>query len=763
MKEKDYKLTNWISNGSKRPFYARKEFLIGKKVKSASLCVCGLGQFLFYMNGKKVGDHELDPGWTDYRKYVQYITFDVLPFIKSGINVMGAEVGNGWYLMELEDGHYSFHFPEFMPPNPNPYQPFGECLILSVQLELVYEDDSIEIIQTDESWRVKPHPVVTSNIYGSETMNGALVQKGWSQPGFDDRNWENALLAAAPGGKLEEQLQPPIKVIKSYPATYVHEIDGKEIYDLGQMISGMLEFQVKGKAGEVVHIYPAEKLKEDGDVDQMAKNWLMIDNCVTYIIGQDDLWETCRMKFTYFAGRYLAVEGAVRENGEGKTQIRDIVGHAISSAYKRAGTFTCDDKRYEQIYDMIEKTVEANMLSVHTDCPTIERFAWQEPNHLMAPSIMYMKDTKVLWEKFLKDIRAGQHTAEDVFLDLAGNKFYPGDGLVPSQAPCYIPNVLPVPGMGSFYDIIAWGSTCILGTYWHYMFYGDQTVIEENYKTGKRYLAHLRTKITEEGFISHGLGDWGNPRGEYSRENIETVFLFADAKILAYFAGILGKEEEQKEFQAFAQSVRDNYNNKLLVLDEAENRYCYRVWGHPDEKVITQASQALPLFWGMVPEDKEKDVAETLRCILEKEQSFVCGEIGQPYIIQCAEKYGMNDLICQLILKEQHPSYYAFILEGETTLGEYWETNPRSHCHDMMGHIVEWYYNGIAGIKPLKPGFSEVLIKPFLPKSMNQMSCSYDSASGSIRVSMQRVHGTVKLEVEAAEGIQYVIDRTNLV
>jgi hypothetical protein len=137
--------------------------------------------------------------------------------------------------------------------------------------------------------------------------------------------------------------------------------------------------------------------------------------------------------------------------------------------------------------------------------------------------------------------------------------------------------------------------------------------------------------------------------------------------------------------------------------------------------------------------------------------------VGQPYVIQCASGYGMNDLIAKFILKETHPSYYAFVLAGETTLGEYWEENPRSHCHDMMGHIVEWYYNGIAGIKPVKPGFSEVVIKPYLPESMQEMSCTYKSVNGPIQVSMKRVNNKVELHVDVADGIVYTVDDSNLV
>ena len=696
----------WITDGSGKPFYARKEIHLTKEICKARAAVCGLGQFIFHINGQKVGDHELDPGWTNYKKRIQYVTFDVTDDLKKGKNVIGAEVGNGWFLMQNE--HYSFHFPPFMPPNPNPYEAFGESLVLALELTVEYADGTSETVYADDSFKVKPHEITMSNVYGSETADGAAYPAGWDIAGFDDSGWAAAQQVAevqAPTGTLVEQDQPAIKVIRRYEAKYIHSVEAdksldmteqqesdidaenvaaedqktgsihRDIYDLGQNISGMLQFDVKGKKGTKLRFYVAEKLDKNGDVDQMAKNWVLIDNCITYVIGQDDIWETFRMKFTYFAGRYFGVEGL-----DEHTELRNMYGDAISSAWQRDGSFHCDDERYNQIYDLVEKAVEANMLSVHTDCPTIERFAWQEPNHLMAPSIMYMKRSDRLWNKFLTDLRMDQHTAEDSFSDGQGGRFYPGDGLMPSQSPCYIPNVLPVPGMGSFYDIIPWGSTSILGTYWHYMFYGDEQIIRDNYEAGKKYLGHEAALRDEEGFIHHGLGDWGNPEHALLRENVETAFLYADSKTMAYFAGILGKTEEQAEFTELAEEIKANYNEKLLVQHPQDGYWYYQAWDHKDEICMTQAAEALPLYWGMVPEDKVEDVVRTFRQTLEEKGVFISGEVGLPYIIQTARKYGMNDLICQFITRTQHPSYYAFVLDGETTLGEYWEQNPRSHC-----------------------------------------------------------------------------------
>lgn len=751
------RLGNWISGKSQTPFYARREFNIKKQVQKATAYVCGLGQFIFHINGQKVSDHELDPGWTNYDKKIQYVKFDVTKLLHEGKNALGVEVGNGWFLKE--DEHYTFTFPAFMPPNPNPYRPFGKELVLAIKLVLDYADETEEILYADENFQVKEHPVKMSNVYGSETYDASLEQTGWDKTDFDASEWKAASVISeedTPKGELVEQFQSAIKVIRSYPAKYIHSVCNRDIYDLGQNVSGMLKLSYRGKKGDVLRIYPAEKLDKDKNADQVAKSWGTVGNCITCVVGEDDVWQEYRMRFTYFAGRYFAVEKSSEA-----VEVNDITGEAISSAWKTNGTFQCDDSRYVQIYDLVEKAVEANMVSVHTDCPTLERFAWQEPNHLMAPSIMYMKDGRKLWEKFFMDMRTDQLTENDYFMDLEGNRFYPGAGLIPSQAPCYVHNVLPVPGMGSFFDIIPWGSSGILGVKWHYLFYGDKQVIADNYEMGKKYLEHLKTKQNAEGFLNYGLGDWGNPDNQLARENVETAFLYADAITLAEFAEILGEKEDEVQLRQFAEEIKENYNQRLLVQDE-KGKWCYRSFEHTEKLVITQACEALPLYWGIVPEDKVSDVAEAFRQTFLEKRAFASGEVGLPYIIQTASRYGMNDLICSFIMKPEHPSYYAFVKEGLTTLGEYWEENPRSHCHDMMGHIIEWYYNGLAGIKPLEPGFKKVLIKPYLPESMNYMKCRYESVSGMIQVILTRKDGRVEVETDIAESISFEIDCSNL-
>lgn len=743
----------WISRGTDTPFYARKEIEIeNKPVKSALVDVCGLGQFVFYVNGQRIGDHELDPGWTNYNKTIEYLTFDIKENIVSGKNVLAAEIGNGWFILDDSVG-YSFKFPGFMPPNPNPYKPFAKSLVLGLRLNVEYEDGTKALFETDSTWKVAEHEVRHSNVYGSAVVDSSYAIRNFACVGPDEGKWEGAIVVPKcdmPGGELVPQIHPPIKVIKTYPGRKIYDSADMDIYDFEQNMSFILEFDVKGTPGDEIKIYPSEKLDENGMVDQMAKGWMEIDTVITYKIGSDSP-EHFREKFSYLAGRYIAVKKSSPD-----IEISGVKAGAITSAWKESGSFWCDDDRYNRIYDLVEKAVEANMVSVHTDCPTIERFAWQEPNHLMGAAIMYMKDGDKLWRKFFRDMRDAQHGAEDMFKDFGGNDIKPGDGLVPSQAPCYIPNVVPVPGMGSFYDIIAWGSSIILGVRWHYLFYGDVSVIEENYDAGMRYLAHLKSKVNDDGFINHGLGDWGNPDGDFARENIETAFLYADAVTLAWFAEVLHKTDDAKELTEYAGSVRDNYNARLLVKDD-EGKFCYRSYEKKDDGIVTtQAIEALPLYWGMVPDEAVSDVAECLRKNIQERGALIAGEVGLPYIIQVAAKHGMNDLIADCITKPEHPSYYAFVLDEETTLGEYWETNPRSHCHDMMGHITEWFYNGIGGIEILEPGFKAIALHPHMPESVNELRVSYNSPYGEIVVSGKRHDGTAEYTYQVPDEVKVI-------
>lgn len=745
---------NWITNGNAKPFYARKAFTVKAELTRAVIHVSGLGQFNFWLNGERVNNHRIEQSWTDYNKIVQYVTLDITQAVRTGQNVAGFEVGNGWYILDTTG--YSFQFPDFvpMPPNPNPYQPFAKSLVLAFSLELCYADGSTDTITSDESTLVYPHGVTAANVYGSENIDGRLLARDFSAVAFDDSHWKAARLADSeeqPRGKLIPQTQPSVSIVRSYRPACTRLVDGIRVYDIGENVSFVLECDVFGKSGEQIAFFFAEKCDEKGLPDQVAKGWLSVTSRIVYTISKDNCWEHVEQTFSYAAGRFIGVRG--------NADVRALTAHAVTSATEDAGSFVCDNEKYNKILHIVKNAVESNLMSVHTDCPTIERFAWLEESQLIARSVFYLKNEKALWEKMLLDARTAQHTKADSFNDGNGGRFFPGEGLIPSQAPCYLPNVLPVPGMGSFYDTIAWGSFIILGAKWHYLHYGDKRVIADNYDAGVRYFAHLSRKLTRDGFINHGLGDWGNPTGEFSRENTETAFFYADAVALSEAAHVLGKQSDEAFYTAEAARIKQNYNEKLLRREHDGKKGAYYViFGDSTQKRTTSA-QALPLYWGLVPEDAQRKVEEAFRESFMQDGALVAGEVALPFIIQCANRLGMNETLSRYLLREEHPSYYAFVKDGETSLGEYWEHNPRSHNHDMLGSIAEWYFNGIAGIEPLAPGFARVRITPFLPSDMQEFRCSYTTPHGTITVAARRTaDGSIQVQKQVPEGIELVAD-----
>lgn len=752
----------WIGNGNSKPFYARKIYSISKKIESAYAAVCGFGQFVFYINGKKVGNHELDPGWTNYNLKAQYVMFDIAEYLSQGENAFGISVGNGFYLADKGE-RYFFEMPpaamkKFMPPNTNGYEPFGTTLPLKAMMIIQYTDGSTDVIATDTTWKVKESACILANVYGSELYDARKYPVGWNAVAFEDEYWNYAKEVDGPKGRLCAQGQPPIITKKICTAKLVERQEEGYLYDFGQNMSCMLELSAKGKAGQKIELLVAEKLDANGKIDQMAKNWNMIDVSCTYILAGNPEGETWKQEFSYVGARYVLIKGGVPEQAEVSSteidmpQILSLKGHYIVSDSPITGTFQCDDERYNQVYRLIAEAMDSNLKSVHTDCPSIEKTAWLEESHLLAPSIMFYRDVRDLWSKIFDDAVIEQYTAETKENGIMGEPFYRGAGFLPPIAPAYGKLIVDTP-MGNFWDLIVWSSFSILGAKWFYQYYGNSCMIKKYYETDCRYMDYLATRVTEDGFVAHGLGDWGNPQmGAQATANVETAFYYEDLLTMAEFAELLEKPMDKEKFIKQAEKVRENYNEKLLVRDES-GKWCYKAWNHKDTIFCTQACQALPLYFGMVPEEKEKDVTETLTELLAP-SGFVSGEVGFPAILRSLQKSGRRDLIWNLAMKEDAFSFYHFVQTGETALGEYWEDNPRSHNHDMMGSLMECYYTDIAGIKNQAPGFTKVLIKPCLPEGMNRMRCVYNCIQGELIVEVEtgiksRVSVTVPAGMEA--------------
>ena len=687
----------WIGNGTSKPFIARKVFTAQKQEK-AVLSVCVPGQFEVKINGSKISPYTYEGSQTDFNKHIHYFTYDVTDFISEGENEITVEAANGWYIGDDDNGKRYFYTMD------KGYKPFEECLAALAQLKI-----GGEYIVTDSTWEVSRSKTTLADIYGSEDIDNTI-----------EYEWTPAKAVNSPKGKLIPCNYPP--VIRKY-CYEVQSVDRERmIFDFGQNMSSQFYLKIKGKRGQQIKLIPAEKQSADDDIEQTVDTYSLLT-----LSGKEDIFE---QKFSVNGARWYKIEGAEYE------QIIEFKAYFVTSSAEDTGYFHCSDERLNKIYKLILKAIESNINHSHTDCPTIEKLGWLEPNHLMARSVMYNKDVDTLWSKIALDMRDAQYADDESDIDNGAFPHEYKSGLIPSIAPRYAKFITDW-NEGSFWDIIPWGSSIILAAYEQYRFYGNKQILADNYESAKRYIEYLTEEYNDynrlygkngdERFICSGLGDWGIEQNKgASRENIETAFYYHDLITMAEISKILRKDDEYA-FISQSEKVKQLYNKHLLITDD--NGVYYRDYTTGN---ITQANQAIPLCFGLVPQEYTVDVQNTLIKLCEGNH-LKCGEIGLVYILRALSAAGRNDIIYDMILKASHPSYLRFVEEGETTLPEFWRDDARSRNHDMMGHIMEWFFAEIAGIKS-NDGFKSVTVNPGCIDFIDEFKCVYNSLKGKIKV-----------------------------
>ena len=688
---------HWIGNRTSKPFIARKNFSVSH-IDRSILSVCVPGQFEIRLNNRPVSDSVYEGCQTDYNKHVHYHTYDITPFLHTDENILTIEVANGWYIGD--DNNHTRYFYTI----DKGYEPFGSCLSVLAQMKL--GDD---YIVTDSDWEISASKTTLANIYGSEDIN--LLR---------EYEWENASIVEGPRGTIIPFNYPSMIRKKRY--TPAHIDNRRMIYDFGQNMSSQFRLRIKGNKGQTIKVIPAEKLGPDGDIEQTVDTY-----CLLTLSGNEDVFE---QRFSLHGARWYKIENA------SSSQILEFEAFFVTSSAKDTGHFHCSDQRLNQIFHIIRSAVESNLNHLHTDCPTIEKLGWLEPNHLMGKSVMYLKDVDSLWSKIAMDMRDSQYAPDEFDLD---NGVFPHEyigGLIPSIAPRYAKFITDWK-QGSFWDIIPWGSSIILAAYEQYLFYGNKQVLLDNYDSMEKYLSYLTKQYNDynrlyhksgnEKFICAGLGDWGIRQNEgESKENIETAFYYHDLMTFATISQILGKGNATHILQQAA-DVKELYNHTLLVRENDKAFYHSYDTGRP-----TQTTQAIPLCFGLVPEDAKEGVASTLVELCEGKH-LTCGEIGLVYILRTLSALGRDDIIMDMILQPEHPSYLRFVQQGETTLPEFWRDDARSRNHDMMGHIMEWFFTAVAGIRG-SVGFQAVSVAPKCVGHISHLECSFDSIRGEIDI-----------------------------
>lgn len=702
----------------------RKTFEAADKVKQARVYICGLGHYELSLNGKKVSDYVLQPGWTNYEKSCLYNVYDVTAMIQEGGNGIGVLLGDGMYHVPGKKGRYAY-FP----------RSYGYSKFL-LQLEMVYEDGSKEFVVSDESFSCAKSPIQYSCIYGGEEYYAAEEQDGFDRADFvENDTWKPSEVVEAPKGKLIAQKSLPLKVMEIMEPVSVKEVKpGVYMYDLGKNFSGWVKIRVKtdGKyAGSKIKMKPGEILKEDGTPNQTAtgKNYSW-----DYYMNEKDVQEY-HARFTYTGFRYVQVEGAVpaqlADGSEEKPVLESFVGEFIYPDMEMMGGFTCSNELYNQIHGIITQAMLSNMKSILTDCPHREKLGWLEQSHLIGPAVMYNYDVHNLYEKIEQDMSEAQHT----------------NGLVPDICPEYITEF--AQWHYGFLDSPEWGSACIINPWYIYKKYGDKAIFTRYYDTMKKYMDYLTSK-THHNILNHGLGDWLDigPFVPHSQNTpvavVATTIYYYDLGIMVQVAKMLGKEEDAKAYEGLMEEVKKEYN--LLFFDDQGNRY----------GTGSQAAQALSLITGLVDEDREQKVLDVLVKDIElRGYATTAGDVGHPFVVAALTKYNRSDIMNEMMKITDKPGYGYQVKCGATTLTEEWDGpepgRPHgSQNHFMLGSGEEWFYAGLAGIQGMRHdiAFDEMIIQPFIADNVDEVNAWHMHPYGKVAVHWKKIgDGQVTIDV----------------
>lgn len=694
---------------SGRSIYLRQTFESEMPVREAVAYVCGLGHYEFSLNGEKVGDSEFAPLISDYDKTVYYNSYDVTAHLNRGLNAIGVLLGNGFY--NVQGGRYRKLLVSFGPPT------------LFFKMIITYHDGSVQEIRSDEQWKQSESPVTFNCIYGGEDYDATCEQPGWDTADFNDEGWSRVVLQEAPSGKLTPQQTTPVRVMERYKPQTVQQIThDRYVMDMGQNLAGFPEIVVAGQQGDTIRLTVGESLNDDGTVSQKQTG---SKHYYQYVLkGEGD--ERWHPRFSYYGYRYIQVDLMSKEGERDSPlpELKEIVSCFIHNAVEKVSSFSSSNSIFNNTHHIIGNAVRSNMQGVFTDCPHREKLGWLEQVHLNGPGLYYNYDLRTFIPKVMQDISDAQLP----------------NGLVPSIAPEY------VTFEGDFRDSPEWGGASVMIPWMYYLYYGDDTLIRNYYDVMKRYVDYL-TSRADSHIISYGLGDWYDYHGEragFSKNTpvplVGTAHYYHYIDLLTMAAEKVGNKEDAACYGELMTMVKEAFNNTFF--HDETNQY----------GTGSQASNAIPLFFGLVEAEKREDVLDNLvRDIRQKGNRLSTGDVGNRYLFQTLARNNLNDLMYLMHNHEEVPGYGFQILFGATTLTEQWD--PRqgtSWNHFMMGQIDEWFFASLAGIQPDPdhPGFRKFIIRPQVVGDLTYVTASTETLYGRITVAWRKENNRFRLDLE---------------
>jgi alpha-L-rhamnosidase len=713
----------------------RGTFAAKGKVRSARAYVTSLGLYELEINGQRVGDQLLTPGWTSYRHRLQYQTYDVTKLVRPGANAIGATLGDGWYRGFLAWG--------------DKRNLFGDRLALLVQLRIEYEGGRVETVGTDGTWKSAIGPIRASDIYMGETYDARLERPGWSATGYDDKDWapvrvvepeKRALIAPAgpPVRRIEEVR--PVKILKT-PA-------GETVFDMGQNMVGHVRLKLRGPAGETVTLRHAEVLDKAGNF--YTANLRAAKQQVTYVLkgGADEVYEP---HFTFQGFRYVAVEG-----WPGEPTLDGLTGVVVHSDMPVTGQFTTSNALLNQLQHNIRWGQKGNFVDVPTDCPQRdERLGWTGDAQVFSRTAAFNMDVAGFFTKWLGDVAADQNAKGSV--------------------PFVVPDVLSH-GEEFAGGSAAWADVATIIPWNMYLSYGDERLLERQYPSMKAWVEYMRHEAGDRNLWTTGFhfGDWlayattssDYPGATTGKDLIASAFYAHSTDLLQRAAAVLGKKDDAAEYAALLPKIKEAFRKEFVTAS-----------GRVGEN--TQTAYAVALQFDLLPEELRAEAARRLAAEVRTRGHLTTGFVGTPYLCHVLSRYGATDVAYMLLNRQEYPSWLYPVKQGATTIWERWDglkpdgsfqdAGMNSFNHYAYGAIGEWMYRVVAGLEidPREPGYKHVLVQPQpgggltsaearLATLYGEVVSGWALADGKVTVSAAvpaNTHGTIRLPAATLAGV----------
>lgn len=686
-----YNAAPWNLGPSSVPAPAfRHEFSLRGQPTRAVAKIIGLGQFDFYANGQRQGKGVINGPWSQYNRTLYWQEFDITKSLKLGSNAVGVELGNSFYRVETPPP--GRHAKGDAMPNFSGTSPY----LLSAVIEITYADGGSEQIVTDTSWRYGPSPYTLSHVYAGEDYDARLFDPNWSKPGFKRDTWKAPLLAKKPTAELLPQHWPEFRAVKSWkPSKILQPKPGVWTYVFPQNAMATLRFKVKGPRGATVKFKGSEVMTPDGEVQQLNL-WGAESSCSYTLRGGKS--ETHEWRFFFHGFQFVEMTGAVpagEPNPDNLPVIESLELVHVRTDSPTIGQFSASTPLFNQIHSLVDWAVQSNMAYFLSDCPHREKLGWLECAHLLFSTVAYRYDAQEWFHKICRDMR-------DIQLE---------DGRVTTVAPDYL--MLPVTSPYKF--TIEWGAASVLLPWQAYEWYGDKRFLTDNFEMMCRFVDWIDTNAVD-GLAPAGLGDWydyghGQSPGpsRFTPTQLTGTAMWAMcADAVANAADTIGKPDLAKKYRTMKEKIRGDFLRHFY--DSTAKVF--------KNQGSVQSGHAMALCADLVPhEDRAAVLNAIIKDLEARDYQQTPGDVGHLFFIRALVAGGRSDILHKVYSRTGVGSYGGIIAKGLTTMPETWDaitvgSNSLNHC--MLGHVMEWFYGSVVGIRqaPGSVGWKSILVAP---------------------------------------------------